>query len=86
MLTHQKALQVKSGIMFGNLKNPYMGENSARTKNKTFHTFLIAQNFELSPVDPCMFVQDVNNQISIIFLWVDDILLVLKNRSRLNEN
>ena len=29
-------------------------------------------------MDPCMYVQNVNSQISIILLWVDDILMASK--------
>ena len=43
--------------------------------NKTFHTYLTTLNFVWSPVDPCMYVQNVHNLISIILLWVDYILL-----------
>ena len=66
----KKALKVKIGIMFGNLKRSSYGlKQSGQTWNKTFPTYLITQNFELSPVDPCMYVQNINSQISINLLW-----------------
>ena len=44
------------------------------------------------PVNPCMYIQNVHNQISIILLWVDDVLIVSKTeadlmwiRTRLNS-
>ena len=45
-----------------------------------FHTYLTTQNFKLSPVDPCMYVQNVK-QVSIILLWVDDILIASKTEA-----
>ena len=55
-------------------------KQSSRTCNKTFHTYLNIQNFEQSPVDPCMYVQNIN-QISFILLWVDDILIASKTEA-----
>ena len=43
-------------------------KQSGRTWNKTFHTYLTTQNFVQTPMDPCRFVQNVRNQISIILL------------------
>ena len=31
----------------------------------------LTHNFMQSPVDPCMYIQNVNNQISIILLWIE---------------
>ena len=39
--------------------------------------------FKQSPVDPCMYVQNVNNQISIILFWVDNILIASKTEADL---
>ena len=36
-----------------------------------------------SPVDPCMYIQNVCDQISIILLWVDDILIASKTEADL---
>ena len=36
-----------------------------------------------SPVDPSIYVQNVHNQISIILLWVDDILIASKTAAHL---
>ena len=56
----------------------YRLKQSGRNWYKTFHTYLITRNFAQSPVDPCTYVQNFNNQISIILLWVDDVLMALK--------
>ena len=37
-----------------------------------------------SPEDPCMYIQNVHNQISIL-LWVDDILIASKTEARLMQ-
>ena len=33
---------------------------------QTFQTYLTTQNFVQSPVDPCIYVQNVHNQILIV--------------------
>ena len=38
-----------------------------------------------SPVDLCMYVQNVHNQIAIILLWVDDILITSKTEAHLMQ-
>ena len=59
-------------------KSLYGLKQSGLTWNKTFHTDLTTQNCVQSPVDPCMYIQNVYDQISIILLWGDDILIALK--------
>ena len=66
----------KNGNHVWKLKSLYGLKQSSLTWNKTFHTYLTTQNFVQSPVDSC--IQNVHNQISIILLWVDDILIVSK--------
>ena len=73
----------KNGNHVWKLKKSYMLKQSGQTWNKTFHTYLTTQNFVQSPVDPCKYVQNVHNQISIILLWVDDILIVSKTEADL---
>ena len=43
------------------------------------------QNFIQSPVNPCMYVQNVPDQISIVLLWVDDILIASKTEADLRQ-
>ena len=59
-------------------KSLYGLKQSGQTWNKTFHTYLTTQNFVQLPVDPYMYIHNVNNQISIILLRVDDILIASK--------
>ena len=47
-------------------KSLYGLKHRGQTWNKTFYTYLTTQNFLQSTVDPCMYVQNVHNQISII--------------------
>ena len=86
MLTHQKALKVKMGIMFGNLENPYIGLNRP-VKPGIRHSLLIKLHkvYEQSLMDPCMYIKNVNNQISIILLWVEDLLIASKTETN-NES
>ena len=76
----------KNGKYVWKLKKSLYGlKQSGRTCNKTFHTYLTTQNFMQSPVDPCMYVQNVHNQISIFLLWVDDILIASKTEADLMQ-
>ena len=78
-----KSFEGKNGNCWELRKSLYGLKQSGRTWNKTFHTYLITQNFKQSPVDPCIYIQNVNNQISIILLWVDDVLIAPKNEADL---
>ena len=76
--------KVRMGTMFGNIKKSLYGlKQSGRTWKKTFHTYITTQKFVQLPVNPCMYVQNVHNQISIILLWVDDILIASKTEAHL---
>ena len=66
-------------------KSSYELKQCSQTCNKTFQTYLTTQNFMQSPVDPCTYVQNVCNQISIISLWVDDILIASKTEAHLMQ-
>ena len=81
-----EGFKCKNGNYVWKLKKSLYGlKQSGRTWNKIFHTYLTAQNFVQSPVDPCMYVENVRNQISIILLWVDDILIVSKTEAHLMQ-
>ena len=84
MLSCQKALKGKNGNYIWKLKKSLYGlKQSSQTWRKTFHIYLTTQYFVQSPVDPCTYVQDVHNKISIILLWVDDILIASKSEAHL---
>ena len=68
----------KNGNYVWKLKSLYNLKQSGRTWNKIFHIYLTTLNFVQSPVDFCMYVQNVRDQISIILLWVDNILIASK--------
>ena len=61
----------------------YVLKQSSRTCNKTFHTYLITQNFEQLPVDPCSKCQQLNIHHFIIG---KQYINSFKNWGRLNEN
>ena len=70
----------------------YGSKQRVQTWNKTFHTFLITQDFEQSLVDPYVYVKNINSQISIILLWVGDISIaseteadLMKIKAKLNS-
>ena len=73
----------KNGNYVWKLKKSLYGlKQSGQTWNKTFHTYLTTQNFVQSSVDPCIYIQNVYDQISVILLWVD-ILIASKNEVHL---
>ena len=64
-----KSFEGKNGNYVWKPKKSLDGlKQSDQIWNNTFHTYLITQNFKQSPVDPCIYVQNINNQISIILL------------------
>ena len=72
----------KNGNYVWKLKKSLFGlKQSGWTWNKTFHTYLTTLNFVQSPVDPCTCLQNICDQISVILLWVDDILIVSKTEA-----
>ena len=77
-----EGFKAKNGNYVWKLKKSlYRIKQSSRTWNKTFHTYLTTQNFIQSPVNICMYIQNVHNQISVILLWVDDILIASKTEA-----
>ena len=74
----------KNGNYVWKLKKSLYGlKVSSQTWNKIFYTYLSTQNFVQSLVDLCMQVQNIHNQISIILLWVDNILIASKPEAHL---
>ena len=51
-----KGFDGQNGNHVWKLKSLYGLKQSSQIWNKTFHSYLITQNFEQSPVDPCMYV------------------------------
>ena len=81
-----KGFEGKNGNYVWKLKKSLYGlKQSGWTWNKIFHTYLTTENFGQSPVDPCMYIQNVHNQISIILLWVDNILIASKTEVHLMQ-
>ena len=81
-----KGFKGKNGNYVWKLKKSLYGlKQSSWTWNATFHNYLTTQNFIQSPVDPCMLVQNVHNQISFLLLWVDGILIASKTKAHLMQ-
>ena len=79
-----KGFKGKNGNYVWKLKKSLYGLNqSSQTWNKTFPIYLTTQNFVQSPMDSCIYVQNVHNQISIILLWVDNTLIASKTEAHL---
>ena len=58
-----KGFEGKNGNYVWTLKKSLYGiKQSGWTWNKTLDTYLITKSFKLSPVDPSIYVQNVNNQ------------------------
>ena len=76
----------KNGNYVSKLKKSLCGlKQCCQTWNKTFRTYSATLNFIQSPVDPCMYIQNANIQISIILLRVDDILIASKTEAHLMQ-
>ena len=76
----------KNGNYVCKLKKSFYGlKQSSQTWNKTFHTYLTKQNLVQSPVNPCMYIQNVCDQISVLLFWVDNILIASKPKAHLMQ-
>ena len=56
-------------------KSLYGLEQSGRNWNNVIHEFFINQNFIRSNVDPCVYFIKNDLNLTIILIWVDDIIL-----------
>ena len=73
-------LQQPEGYRHGNYvwklnKSLYGLKQSGRNWNNVIHEFFINQNFIRSNVDPCVYFIKNDLNLTIILIWVDDIIL-----------
>jgi hypothetical protein len=60
-------------------KSLYGLKQSGRNWNNLLHDFFSKNDFVQSPVDKCMYVKHVSNDIVIVLVWVDDIIIAASN-------
>ena len=57
------------------LKSLYGLKQSPRNWNRTIDEWLVDYGFEVSEADPCLYIKRTNNSITILVLWVDDVVI-----------
>ena len=57
------------------IKTLYGLKQSGQEWNKELNSRLTSQGFEQLKADPCAYIQESDDQIEIITVWVDDLLL-----------
>ena len=65
-------------------KSLYGLKQSGRNWNHVLHKFLIDQNFKQSVADPCLYTKLEKDVMSMILIWVDDLIICSSNDDVLN--
>lgn len=60
-------------------------KQSGRMWNSVLHTFLSGENFKQSLCDNCVYVSNDNGSITIIIVWVDDIIICAPDLNSVNK-
>ena len=66
-------------------KGLYGLKQSSRLWNSKIHKFFISEGFVQSMSDPCLYIKRTDNDILIVLIWVDDIIMISSNESKLND-
>ena len=66
-------------------KSLYGLKQSGRNWNTTLHNFLIGEGFVQSLADYCVYVKHDGNVITVLIIWVDDIIIACNSDSALSD-
>ena len=66
-------------------KSLYGLKQSGRNWNNMLHKHLIDENFEHSLADPCVYYIITEESVTIIIIWVDDIIIAASSESLVNK-
>ncbi|OAE22853.1 hypothetical protein AXG93_4703s1030 [Marchantia polymorpha subsp. ruderalis] len=81
-------VKVKESLVCRLLKSLYGLKQAPRQWNMLFDEFMKAQGFLRSVYDPCVYMKKVNDEtfnLIILVLYVDDMLILAKNQSDVDE-
>ena len=76
----------EGNALFCKLKKSLYGlKQSGRMWNNVIHLFFIENGFTQSKVDPCIYVKHDGKEMTLILLWVDDILIGSSSKTELTK-
>lgn len=65
-------------------KSLYGLKQSGRNWNNMLHKFLLDQDFTQSVVEPCLYTTLEGDTVTMILIWVDDLIIAASNDAALN--
>ena len=66
-------------------KSLYGLKQSSRMWNSLIHKFFILEGFEQSKCDPCLYLKFDDCNVTIILIWVDDLIIACSNKFLLDK-
>ena len=66
-------------------KSLYGLKQSGRNWNSVLHSYLTSEGFIQSKSDNCVYIKVTNNSITILIIWVDDIIIASSSTDSLTE-
>ena len=66
-------------------KSLYGLKQSGRNWHNMLHSYLKDINFVQSSADPCVFIQSEENNVTILVVWVDDLIITSSLKELLND-
>ena len=66
-------------------KSLYGLKQAPRCWNKAFREYLISIGFQQSEADPCVYIQAKDDAITIIAVYVDDLILITKTKEEMEQ-
>ena len=64
-------------------KSLYGLKQSPRCWNTALTEFMLAQGFEQSDADPCVFIRILNDKLTIVAVFVDDLILLTETEEEM---
>ena len=66
-------------------KSLYGLKQSSRMWNSLIHKFFISEGFKQSKCDPCLYMKFDDCNITIVLIWVDDLIIACSNKLLLDQ-
>lgn len=79
-----KGIEIEDGKVLKLRKSLYGLKQSPRCWNAKFHDVMTKLNFKRSDAEPCLYIKSSENTVSIIVLYVDDMLFLCNDKNEMN--
>ena len=66
-------------------KSLYGLKQSGRNWHQTLNSYLKEQGFDQSTADPCVFIKHESNDVTILLVWVDDIIIATNTTDLMSD-